>query len=273
MTTEFEWKSAAPRRARAIRALARLGLLQPLYMLRRRWSAARAGDETSPGPDGLPIPPARLLLATTHVADTRFYVETGEATKLLLERRARESGRDPAELARVLDFGSGCARVARWWAADGVHRVHGCDLNGEAIAWCASNLPNAEFRPNGLAPPLPYEADSFDLLYSISVFTHLPVALQRRWAAELRRVLRPGGVALLSMHGDLFARRELLPAELDRHRRGEPVVLYESLPGDRCSAFHPPSYVRDELLAEWTVLRHYPGDEVEMAQDLWVVEA
>ena len=273
MTTDFEWKSEAPRRARAIRALARLGLLQPLYMLRRRWRAARAGDETAPGPDGLPIPPARLLLATTHVADTRFYVETGEATKLLLERRARESGRDPAELPRVLDFGSGCARVARWWAADGLHEVHGCDLNREAIEWCAANLPSAEFRPNGLEPPLPYDDASFDLLYSISVFTHLPVELQHRWAAELRRVLRPGGVALLSMHGDLFARRELLPGELDRHRRGEPVVLYENLPGDRCSAFHPPSYVRDELLAEWTVLRHYPGDEVEMAQDLWVVEA
>ena len=273
MTTDPEWRSEAPRRARAIRALGRLGLLQPLYMLRRRWKAARAGDEAEPGPDGLPIPPARLLLATTHVADTRFYVESGEATKLLLERRARDSGAEPAELPRVLDFGCGCARVARWWAAGGAHRVHGCDLNADAIAWCAANLPNAEFRPNALAPPLPYDDDSFDLLYSISVFTHLPVDVQHLWAAELRRVLRPGGVALLSMHGDLFARRELLPGELARHRRGEPVVLYENLPGDRCSAFHPPSYVRDQLLGNWKVLRHYPGDEVEMAQDLWVVEA
>ncbi len=267
------WRSTAPRRARLVRALAAIGLLQPLYMLRRRLASRRAGDETEPGPDGLPIPPARLQLATTHVVDTRFYLESGEATKLLLERRTRESGRDPDELESVLEFGCGCARVTRWWAADAAHRVAGCDLNRDAIDWCAANLPNAEFRANGLAPPLPYEDSRFDLLYSISVFTHLPVELQLRWAAELRRVLRPGGVALLSLHGDLFARKELLQGELDRYRSGEPVVLYERLPGDRCSAFHPPEYVRERLLADWTVLRHYPGEGHEMAQDLWVVEA
>lgn len=241
-------------------------------MLRRRWQARRLGDDPNPGPDGLPIPPATLQLATTHVADTQFYVETGRAAAALLRERAEEAGYDLAEVRTVFDFGCGCGRVARWWAADERFEVHGSDVNLAAIEWCTAKLSSAEFRVNGLEPPLPYAGESFDLLYSISVFTHLPVALQMRWAAELARVLRPGGVALLTMHGDLFARKELIQRELDRYRDGEPVVLYERLPGDRCSAFHPPAYVREQLLAGWEILRHYPGDATTMAQDLWVVK-
>jgi SAM-dependent methyltransferase len=38
-------------------------------------------------------------------------------------------------------------------------------------------------------------------VYSISVFSHLDERLSDAWAAEVERVLEPGGVALLSVHG------------------------------------------------------------------------
>jgi len=46
-------------------------------------------------------------------------------------------------------------------------------------------------------PPLPFPDNSFDLIYAVSVFTHLSEEHQRTWLPELRRVLRPGGRLLL----------------------------------------------------------------------------
>ncbi len=51
-------------------------------------------------------------------------------------------------------------------------------------------------------PPLPFEDASLALVYSISVFSHLDEHHQDQWLGELRRVLKPGGVALLSVHGE-----------------------------------------------------------------------
>jgi SAM-dependent methyltransferase len=49
--------------------------------------------------------------------------------------------------------------------------------------------------------PLPYRDGQFDFVYGLSVFTHLSFDLQLRRAAEIHRILEPGGVALLTFHG------------------------------------------------------------------------
>jgi SAM-dependent methyltransferase len=54
---------------------------------------------------------------------------------------------------------------------------------------------------SGNLPPLPYENASFDYIYSISVFTHFDKTSFVCWGEELSRVLRPGGLALLTLHG------------------------------------------------------------------------
>ena len=43
----------------------------------------------------------------------------------------------------------------------------------------------------------------FDLVYGVSVFTHLDEKHQNDWLQELKRVTRPGSVLLLTVHGDL----------------------------------------------------------------------
>ena len=102
---------------------------------------------------------------------------------------------------RVLDFGCACGRLARWLphALPGA-RVAGCDVRKAAVDWCAQHLPG-EFRPNAIEPPLPFADHSFDLVVSLSVFTHLSRASNDRWIRELVRVTRPGGRLFLSMLG------------------------------------------------------------------------
>src|SRR5206468_8257505 len=106
----------------------------------------------------------------------------------------------------------------------------------------------ARFETNGLSPPLAFGDASFDLAYALSVFTHLPEAIQHDWMDELRRVVRPGGFVLLTMHGERYLER-LGEDERRRFQAGQLVVRWGAVPGTNlCTTFHPPTWVRARLL-------------------------
>jgi SAM-dependent methyltransferase len=99
--------------------------------------------------------------------------------------------------SRVLDFGCGCGRVLVYFKGATRCEMTGSDIDGEAIAWCKANLADfGAFIRNGAEPPLPLADSSVDLVYSISVFTHLPEKMQFQWLTELHRVVKPGGLLL-----------------------------------------------------------------------------
>jgi len=107
------------------------------------------------------------------------------------------------EGTRVLDFGCGSGKVMRHFlpeAAAGCE-LWGCDIDERSIDWI-----NAELHPplnafvNGEVPPLDQPSASFDLVWSVSVFTHL-TDHWAGWLAELHRVLKPGGLAIVSFLG------------------------------------------------------------------------
>ena len=54
---------------------------------------------------------------------------------------------------------------------------------------------------NAPIPPLPYPDEYFDVVYCLSVFTHLNESMQDLWIEELSRILKPGGVLLLTIYG------------------------------------------------------------------------
>jgi len=79
--------------------------------------------------------------------------------------------------------------------------LHGNDIDAEAVAWINENLPWVKTSLTTGLPPLPYPDDSFDLIYNHSVMTHLDSVYQDAWLAELRRVIRPGGIVTLTVSG------------------------------------------------------------------------
>lgn len=100
----------------------------------------------------------------------------------------------------ILDFGCGCARVLAYIGKLADVRAWGADIDEQAISWCQQNLQDvATFCRNSPLPPLQFPDNAFDLVYSISVMTHLPEKMQLAWLQELRRVTRPGGVLLLTV--------------------------------------------------------------------------
>jgi len=219
--------------------------------------------------DGLPLPPARMRAQVGPLhANPRFFLESG--------RHNAELVRDVVPLDDVgalLDWGCGCGRVLRHWATLDSTRVHGCDINPRMVAWCNENLPFAEASVNELTPPLPYDSETFGLVYAFSVMTHLPEDLQRDWVAECRRVLKPGGYFVFSTLGEYFVSRDrLTPDERKAFDDGQLVVLYAGAPGTSlCSAYHPREYVTRELARGFNVVGFRPAAD-DGRHDLHVLE-
>jgi SAM-dependent methyltransferase len=105
--------------------------------------------------------------------------------------------------ARVLDFGCGAGRVLRHLpeVVGDAGELHGVDIDGPSIAWLQANTsPTLRAVCCDELPRLPYPDGCFDLVYALSVFTHL-VQHWAGWLLELRRVLKPDGLLLATVIG------------------------------------------------------------------------
>jgi SAM-dependent methyltransferase len=243
--------------------LGTLHLRRPAFALLERAQALRALPEIVDrrpqiGPDGVPLPPPLLRVKVAGTADRgEFLAQSFEAAKTI--REALAACGDPIEEVKsLLDFGCGCGRVLRQWASLPATDVHGTDYNPNLIAWCRGNLRFATFSVNGLAPPLVYEDERFDLAFAISVFTHLTPDLEHRWIAELHRVLRPGGRLLLSTRGTAWV-DHLTSEEREAYRAGDRVDRYaEAVGSNLMGVFHPVDYVRDRMAPGFVLTRTEP---------------
>lgn len=137
---------------------------------------------------------------------------------------------------KVLDFGCGIGRVALKLWYDHKLPSHGCDINPEAISYLKSQIQGPDLHVNSFKPPLKYSENFFDLIFSISIWTHLPPDLQIPWLKEMHRILIPGGTALISISSasSLPIRKKRLPmweahTEEDLKREGILFVEYRYL--------------------------------------------
>jgi SAM-dependent methyltransferase len=254
-----------------LHALDRVSLLAPVYRAYEAVRSAGSGDaDVEAG--GLPVPPAKLRMQVAGTPGLEWFLESGrEQAQIIRAAVERHRGR-LEEVGRMLDFGCGCGRVLRHWADLEGPEIHGSDFNERLANWCGKKLPFVTASVNGLAPPLEYEAERFDLVYAISVFTHLPHDLERAWIEELSRIVEPGGLLLLTTHGDSYADR-LDAEERARYDAGKPVVRWPRVAGSNlCTTFHPETYVRSQLAPRLELLEFTPegGTVGSRRQDLAV---
>lgn len=174
----------------------------------------------------------------------------------------------------ILDWGCGPARVIRHLPdlIPEAASFTGTDYNIKTISWCKDHLHQIQFAKNDLMPPLPFEANSFDFVYGISIFTHLSAAAHEAWLNELSRVLKPQGLIVLTLHGKAF-REKLGQAELEQFEANQLVVRGQVKEGHRTFiAFHPPEFVK-KWAAGFEILNHIPGQPIGKAieQDVWIL--
>lgn len=209
-------------------------------------------------PDGLPIPPGRLMFLVQGSPNVREFLTDGRGTAQGILDVLRGSGIEIGSSMRVLDFGCGCGRVIRHLHTMTGARLQGSDYNPHLVEWCRRNLRFGQFDLNGVSPPLAYGNGQFDLVYALSVFTHLPDGLQLAWMAELSRVLKPGGHLLMTTQGESFL-PYMSEEERRRFRSGRLVVREQgTVGGNPFVAIHPPEYVKTHLPPDLALVSFVP---------------
>jgi SAM-dependent methyltransferase len=150
-------------------------------------------------PEGFPTPPESLA-ARVGGPPEEFY-ELGRHAREWLLAALPDGWSFPGR--KILDFGCGAGRALAHFADEAADaEFWGCDIHKPSIDWAARNLsPPFHFLHNDALPPLDLPDDSFDLIYGISVFTHLTDSWAP-WLLEMRRLLKDGGLGVFSFLGE-----------------------------------------------------------------------
>ena len=103
---------------------------------------------------------------------------------------------------RVLDLGCGAGQFSAALAQAGAQTV-GVDVAAEALRRAAQRVPGLDLRLWRDGEPLPLDDSSVDTVWAGEVIEH--VVDVAPWLSEVRRVLRPHGMLLLTTphHGPL----------------------------------------------------------------------
>lgn len=235
-------------------------------------SAARDNRNLTEAHPGWVLPPPELVFETQGHAEISTWLATGRVAASALVDHLRPLMTEPQP--EILDWGAGVGRIMRWlpeFAPD--WRVTGAEPNPAAIRWFTTRMPELQVVRTGPRPPLPFVSGRFSAIYTISVFTHLPISVQREWVGELRRVLRPGGILALSLHG---ARARLaLGAQEQADLKAAGIIERTGAQGGSRMfvTCHSERFIREELLEGFRIIAHeQDSPAANGGQDLWVCQ-
>ncbi len=178
------------------------------------------------------------------------------------EALARLLNRLPIDLpeAYILDVGCGYGGLLRLfleWGADPA-RLYGLDLAHERLAWARGLTPGVRYVEQS-ADQLPFRDGMFDLVCQFTLFSSiLDAGLRAAAAAELGRVLRPGGLLLWFDIDAGFDTSDTRGISLDELRAlfpGYRVIAARRLHHRLMGRFAGRRPMLNRLLSHWPLLR------------------
>ncbi|MEZ6096932.1 MAG: class I SAM-dependent methyltransferase [Pirellulaceae bacterium] len=149
--------------------------------------------------DTYPIPAPQDREGYSPGRDVQYWM-SGLVDHLKIMQACRELNID---VQRYFDFGCASGRVIRHFVAQTeIPEIWGSDINQRHIRWLYEHMPK-RVKPifNHTIPAIPLEDNYFDVVSAFSVFTHIDT-FETAWLAELRRILKPGGLAYLTVHNE-----------------------------------------------------------------------
>jgi len=136
--------------------------------------------------------------------EEEFFASAADVVRNLERELDRLPRNVAAESLRALEVGCGPGRLMRPMSAH-FGEIHGVDVSDEMIRLAGERFHGASRMhlhvTNG-ADLSPLSADYFDFVYSYAVFQHIPSRdVVMAYFAEIRRVLKNGGLARLQLNG------------------------------------------------------------------------
>lgn len=153
----------------------------------------------------------------------------------------------------VLEVGTG---EGRWAASFDLQktRFFGVDTGEDTVAAARANFSEGTFDHLGSDLLLPYDDESFDLVFSVTVMHHNPASAKRTLLSEMWRVAKPGG-RLLFLEDFVFGKSSNTPTVYPMSVLGFVELLLEATAGrvvlEHVESLHYPheDTVRSGLIA------------------------
>jgi ubiquinone/menaquinone biosynthesis C-methylase UbiE len=130
----------------------------------------------------------------------------------------------PQKGEKILDAGVGTGNLAILLKAKGAD-VIGLDFSPEALEIYKTKDPDARIFLHDLRLPLPFEDNYFDKIVSNNVLYNIPREERLRVVLELKRVLKHGGLIILSnIHKDFSPLKIYISSIKDSIKRKGPLI-------------------------------------------------
>jgi 2-polyprenyl-3-methyl-5-hydroxy-6-metoxy-1,4-benzoquinol methylase len=220
---------------------------------------------------GLPIPSDRDLFETFQVNYEKYFSDGALAAKEIMEWYAPyyNTGKPI-----ILDWGCGTGRVIQHIPNIVPEAVcHGCDSNNNRINWARKQIHQVQFSiSEGVT--LPYASQQFNLIFGISVLTHIAAEEQIEYVRELHRLLQPGGILILSTHGSRYT-QQLSDRELEAYLRGAYTRSYHEKGHRLVCTYNHAFHFQQALSALFMIQEYYDGKSHPNklgGQDLWILQ-
>jgi SAM-dependent methyltransferase len=156
-----------------------------------------------------PVPPYDLMRRTAGKTLWQYY-HGGLRSYLPIAVLAEHEGVQLRGSTKILDFGCGVGRQLLHFCRDYPCPTYfACDVHPQSVEFIRRAYPQVVAYTSGFGPPLDYEDKHFDMVYSVSVFSHLHPNDHGPWLKELSRIVRPGGYAFLTIEGATAMRRRM----------------------------------------------------------------
>jgi ubiquinone/menaquinone biosynthesis C-methylase UbiE len=218
------------------------------------------------------LPPSYLIYESYNLDYFKYYFDGRDSAVWLLDNLKKH-----IELKRIniLDWGCGPARIVRHLPEllDNTCSIYGTDYNSKSIAWNRESITGVNFNLNNINPPLPYADNSFDIIYGISIFTHLSEDLHYKWFNELVRVSKNNGIIFLTLSGKAF-KTKMTESERKIFDSGQLITKGKTKTGHRTyTAYHPDLFAQ-KLFDKHQILEHIEGDSKNgvIEQDVWIIK-
>lgn len=219
------------------------------------------------------LPPDYLMYESFQINYRKYFKDGAKVASEIAERFKKHT---ELKDKKILDWGCGPGRIIRHLpeVINNGCQFYGTDYNKKSIEWCSENLKGIQFNHNKLEANLPYEDNFFDIIYGLSIFTHLSEKMHFDWFNELKRILKPGGIMYITTQGKHF-KVKLSQDEIVKFNNNELVVRGNVLEGHRTySAFHPEDFMK-KLFKEVEILEHIVTpvkSKSWLPQDIWIVK-